>query len=71
LLPNLGKILVVAGLVIAAVGALLLLSDKVGWIGRLPGDITVRRGNFTFYFPLATCIVISVVVSLLIWLLRK
>lgn len=61
----------VAGLVIAAVGALLLLSDKVGWIGRLPGDITVRRGNFTFYFPLATCIVISVVVSLLIWLLRK
>jgi len=62
---------VVAGLVIAAVGALLLLSDKVGWIGRLPGDITVRRGNFTFYFPLATCIVISVVVSLLIWLLRK
>ena len=71
MLSNPGKILVVAGLVIAAVGALFLLSDKVGWIGRLPGDITVRRGNFTFHFPLTTCILISLVVSLLLWLLRK
>ncbi len=68
---NLGKILVIAGLAVAAVGALLLLSDKVGWIGRLPGDITIRKGNFTFYFPLATCILISVVLSLLLWFFRK
>jgi len=71
LLPNFGKILVVAGLAVAAVGVLFLLSDKVGWIGRLPGDITVRRGNFTFHFPLVTCILISLVASLLLWLLRK
>lgn len=61
----------VAGLAVAAVGVLFLLSDKIGWIGRLPGDITVRRGNFTFHFPLATCILISLVASLLLWLLRK
>lgn len=66
-----GKILVVAGLALAGIGLLLLLSDKVGWIGRLPGDITIRRERFTFHFPLATCILISIVLSLLFWILRK
>jgi hypothetical protein len=70
-LPHLGKVLLIAGLLIAAVGVLLLLSTKVGWIGRLPGDITIRRGNFTFYFPLATCILISILLSLLFWFFRK
>ena len=66
-----GKALVVAGLLIAAVGGLLLLSGKFGWIGRLPGDITVRRENFTFHFPLATCLLVSAILSLLFWLFRK
>ena len=66
-----GKALVVAGLLIAAVGGLLLLSGKVGWIGRLPGDITIRRENFTFHFPLATCLLVSGVLSLLFWFFRK
>ncbi|MCL5966207.1 MAG: DUF2905 domain-containing protein [Deltaproteobacteria bacterium] len=66
-----GKILIVAGLVLAGVGLLFLLSSKIGWIGRLPGDITIRRENFTFYFPLATCLLISVILSVLIWLFRK
>jgi len=66
-----GKILLVTGLVLAGVGLLLLLSGKVGWIGKLPGDITVRRENFTFYFPLATCLLISIVLSLLFWFFRK
>ena len=67
----LGKALVAAGLLIAAVGALLLLSGKIGWIGRLPGDITVRRENFTFHFPLGTCLLISAILTLLLWLFRK
>ena len=71
MLPHLGKALVVAGLVIAAIGVLFLLSNKLGWIGRLPGDFTVRRGNFTFYFPLATCILVSLLLSLLLWFFRK
>jgi len=67
----LGKALVAAGLLIAVVGGLLLLSGKVGWIGRLPGDITIRRENFTFHFPLATCLLVSAILSLLFWLFRK
>jgi len=63
--------LVVAGILLAAVGGLLLFSDKVGWIGRLPGDITIRRENFTFHFPLGTCLLISILLSLLFWILRK
>ncbi|UCD47104.1 MAG: DUF2905 domain-containing protein [Deltaproteobacteria bacterium] len=66
-----GKILLVAGLVLAGIGLLLVLSDKIGWIGKLPGDIIIKRENFTFYFPLATCILISVVLTLLFWLFRK
>jgi hypothetical protein len=57
-----GRLLIVIGLVIAAVGLLISLGLP---IGRLPGDITVRRGNFTFYFPLATSIVASIVLTLL------
>jgi len=67
----LGKGLILIGLLITAVGVLFLFSEKIGWIGRLPGDITIRRGNFTVHFPLATCLVISVILSLLIWLFRK
>ena len=66
-----GKILLVAGLVLAGIGLLLMLSGKIGWIGRLPGDIVIKRENFTFYFPLATSIVISVVLTLLFWLFRR
>ncbi len=66
-----GKLLIVIGLFIAGAGILLLLSDKIPWLGRLPGDITVKRDNFTFFFPLATCILISVILSLLFWLFRK
>ena len=66
-----GKFLIVAGLVMAGAGVLFLLAAKAGWIGRLPGDITIRRGNVTFYFPLATCLIVSAILSLLFWLFRK
>ena len=68
---SLGKGLILLGLLIAAVGALLLVSEKVGWVGRLPGDITLRRGNLTVYIPLATCLIVSALLSLLFWLFRK
>jgi hypothetical protein len=64
----LGKLLVVVGLVVAGIGLLVMLGVPVG---RLPGDITVRRGNFTFYFPLATSIVASILLTLLLSLLRR
>ena len=67
----LGKGLILFGLLITAVGVLFLFSEKLGWIGRLPGDITIRKENFTFHFPLATCLLVSAILSLLFWLFRK
>ncbi|WP_041974806.1 DUF2905 domain-containing protein [Geobacter sp. OR-1] len=70
-MPGLGKSLIIVGLLIALVGVLLTIAGKIPWIGRLPGDIFIKRENFTFYFPLATSIIISVILSLILWLFRK
>jgi hypothetical protein len=63
-----GKSLVVVGLLIAGIGLLMMLGLP---LGRLPGDMVYRRGNVTFVFPLATCIVISVILTLIFTLLRR
>ena len=68
---ELGKVLVIVGLCIAAVGLLLWTGVGKGWFGKLPGDIQVSRGNFSFYFPLATCLLVSIVLTLLFWLFRR
>jgi len=68
---ELGKMLVIFGFLIAAVGALLWSGLGRGWIGRLPGDIHYSRGNFHFYFPLVTCLLISLILTLVLWLFRK
>lgn len=68
---GIGKALIIMGVALAATGAVLVYADKIPWLGRLPGDISVRRGNFSFYFPLATCLLISAILSLIAWLLRK
>ncbi len=70
-MTDMGRWLIVLGLIIAAVGGVLMFAGKFPWFGKLPGDIYVKRDNFTFYFPLATCILISVIVSFLLWLFRK
>ena len=67
----LGKGLVLLGLLLMAAGALLWVLGRVPYLGRLPGDIYVRRGNASFYFPLATCIILSVVVSVILSLMRR
>ena len=66
-LQPLGRALVVIGLVIAGFGLLLLAMPKLPWLGRLPGDIMIRRDSFSFYFPLATCLLLSLLLSLLLW----
>jgi len=68
---DLGKLLVVLGLLIAAVGVLLWSGVGKGWLGKLPGDINYTRGNFSFHFPIVTCVIVSVVLTLLLWLFRK
>jgi hypothetical protein len=60
------KFLVVAGLILVGVGALLWSGLGKGWMGRLPGDVHYSRGNFSFYFPVATCLLISMVLTLIL-----
>ena len=68
---GLGKLLIVAGLVLVAVGLAFQFAGKLPWLGRLPGDFYLSRGNFSFYFPLTTSIIVSIVISLLFWLFRR
>lgn len=70
-LPGLGRVLMIAGGVLVAVGLLLTLTGKVPFLGRLPGDIVYRKGNVTFYFPIVTCIVLSLLLTLLFSLFRR
>jgi uncharacterized protein HemY len=67
----LGKTLIVLGLVLVAVGIVLSFAPKIPWLGRLPGDIYIHRGNFTFYFPLTTCILLSLLITLVLYLFRR
>jgi Protein of unknown function (DUF2905) len=69
--PELGRFFVIAGIVIVILGILLWSGVGVGWLGRLPGDIRIERGNSAFYFPIVTCIIISIVLSLIFSLFRR
>jgi hypothetical protein len=68
---DVGKILFIVGLVIAGVGLLLWSGIGRGWLGRLPGDIHYSKGNFGFYFPIVTCVIISAILTFLMWLFRR
>ena len=70
-MSELGRALVVLGVVIVVIGLVLVFFDRVPWIGRLPGDISLRRGNWTFYFPLGTSILVSIVLTLVLWLIGR
>lgn len=65
------KLLIIAGGLLIAVGFLWLWAGKLPLIGRLPGDLRIERENFSFYFPLGTCLLISLIVSFVLWLLRR
>jgi hypothetical protein len=68
---DIGKALIAFGLLIVLAGVVLVLVGRVPWIGRLPGDIHIQRGNFTFYFPLATSLLLSVILTLIFYLLGR
>ncbi len=70
-MPELGKFLVILAAVIIVLGLLLWSGVGAGWLGRLPGDIRIERGNSAFYFPIVTCIIISIVLSLIFCLFRR
>ena len=66
-----GKLLILLGLVLIATGLLLTFAGKIPLLGKLPGDIRIERENFSFYLPLGTCLLLSLVLSLLLWLFRR
>jgi hypothetical protein len=67
----LGKLLILMGVFIIMIGFLLVLGEKIPWVGKLPGDIMIKRENFSFYFPITTCIIISIILTILFTLFRK
>lgn len=66
-----GKILVIAGVALVLVGALLWSGVGKGWLGRLPGNIHYSKGDFSFHFPLVTCLLLSALLTFVLWLFRK
>jgi hypothetical protein len=68
---DVGKIVFISGLILAAVGLLLWSGFGRGWLGRLPGDISYTKGNFSFFFPIVTCLLLSLLLTLVLWIFRK
>ncbi len=66
-----GKVIIIFGALIIIVGLILLFWDKIPFIGKLPGDIYIKKKNFTFYFPIVTSLVISLIISLILYLIKK
>ena len=68
---DLGKLLVVAGVSLTVVGLFLWSGFGRSWLGRLPGDIHYQKGNFSFYFPIVTCVLLSILLTILLRIFRK
>ena len=68
---DLGKVLIILGAVIVGIGVLLVVGDKIPWVGRLPGDIIIRKEKITFYFPIVTCLILSILLTIIFSLFRK
>lgn len=68
---TIGWMLLVLGLAIAGVGLVVLLAPSIPWLGRLPGDIRIERDNFRFCFPVMTCLLFSLVLTLILWAVRR
>jgi hypothetical protein len=68
---SIGRVLIVFGIIFVAAGILLIFVPKIPWLGKLPGDILIQKRNTTFYFPLVTCIIISIVLTILFSLIGR
>jgi len=70
-MPAIGKMFVILGVVLIVIGLGFMFGDKIPYIGRLPGDISIKRENFSFYFPITTSIIISIILTILFSIFRK
>lgn len=71
MLKTSGNVLIIIGILTIVLGLVLKFAGKLKWIGKLPGDVVIQKGNFTFYFPLVTSLLISLILSLLLYLVFK
>ena len=70
--PSTGKLLIGIGLLVVLAGVIIyFFSDKFHWLGNLPGDIRIKREGFHFYFPIVTCLILTLFLNLVIWLIRR
>ena len=70
-IAGVGKLVIISGLVLTAVGIVMLLAPRIPFLGRLPGDILVRKDNMTFYFPLVTMLLLSLVLTIVLYIVSK
>lgn len=71
-MPHLARILIIAGIILVIAGLIIhFAGHKLDWIGHLPGDIRIERENVRFYFPITTMIILSIVLSVIVWIIRK
>ena len=68
---NIGKIMILFGIIIICIGALMLVIDKIPYLGKLPGDIYIKKEKFSFFFPITTCIIISIILTIIFNLLTR
>lgn len=66
MMPQIGKVVIVFGVVIVVIGLVLLFADRIPLLGKLPGDFSIRRGNWTVYFPIATSIILSIILTIIL-----
>ncbi len=70
-MASFGKALVLLGILLTVAGVILMLGARIPWLGHLPGDIYIKKDHFTFYFPLATCLLLSLLLSLVLYFFRR
>jgi Protein of unknown function (DUF2905) len=70
-MPSLGKALIFLGILLVVIGLIFSFGSKIPWLGHLPGDIYIQRGRFSFYFPLTTCLLMSLVLTLVLYFFRR
>ncbi len=71
LFSEMGRLLIIIGIFFIVIGFLLIFAPKIPYLGRLPGDISIKKGNFSFYFPIVTCLLLSIIITVLINLFRR
>lgn len=71
MIDTLGRFLIILGLIFIGLGVIFILGGKISWFGRIPGDILIEKKNFTFYFPLATCLLLSLLLTLILLFVNR